>query len=238
MFSQAPELYDLIYGSFKDYKGECERIAGMLHSAVPEARTVLDVACGTGEHARYLTLEHGYTVSGLDIEPAFVELARGKLPDATFWQGDMADFDLGIRFDAVLCLFSSIGYLCTIEGVERALRCFLRHLEPGGAVVVEPWFEPGAWTPGRVYLHTGESGDVRTVRMSHSTVVGRVSTLEFHYLIGSADGIEHRTESHDLGLFTRAEMVECFRRAGFDDVDFDPEGLTGRGMYVARTSPY
>jgi ubiquinone/menaquinone biosynthesis C-methylase UbiE len=234
MFSEAPELYDLIYGSFKDYRSEADKIAEVLSTVAPEARSVLDVACGTGEHARYLTGEHGYRVHGIDIEPGFVAIARAKLPQGRFWHADMAGFDLDARFDVVLCLFSSIGYLRDLEQVQRALVCFRRHLEPDGVLLVEPWFEPDAWAPGRVYVQTADSDDVRVIRMSHSEVEGRISKLEFHYLIGTAEGIDHRVERHELGLFTTAETLECFRRAGFSDVAHDSAGLTGRGMFVAR----
>jgi len=71
--------------------------------------------------------------------------------------------------------------------------------------------------------------------MSHSSVRGHVSVLRFHYLIGTPEGVEHREETHELGLFTRDEILSSFAEAGFDSVDYDPEGLIGRGMYVART---
>jgi dTDP-3-amino-3,6-dideoxy-alpha-D-glucopyranose N,N-dimethyltransferase/dTDP-3-amino-3,4,6-trideoxy-alpha-D-glucopyranose N,N-dimethyltransferase/N-dimethyltransferase len=70
--------------------------------------------------------------------------------------------------------------------------------------------------------------------MSHSTVEGRISRLEFHYLIGSGDGIDHRTEHHELALFETGELVDAFERAGSASVEHDPEGLTGRGLLVAR----
>lgn len=234
MFSETPELYDVIYGSFKDYQAEAANVARLLRARAPDARTILDVACGTGEHARYLAEDHGYAVHGLDIEPAFVELARRKVPSATFWRADMADFALDARFDVILSLFSSIGYLCTMERVERAFRCFRRHLEPGGLLVVEPWFAPDAWSPGRVHLHTAEAEGMRVVRMSHATVDGRISRLDFHYLIGSATGIDHRREIHELGLFTVGETRQALAAAGFRDVAHDGEGLTGRGLFTAR----
>jgi len=234
MFSKTAEMYDLIYGSFKDYDGESRSIAALLQRLAPAAKTVLDVGCGTGEHALHLQRDHGYTIHGLDIEPAFIELARGKVPGARFSVGDMATFDLGARFDVVLCLFSSIGYLCELERVEQALRRFRTHLRPGGVAVVEPWFDPGEWQPGRVDVQSAEAGERRVVRMSHSAVEGRISRIWFHYLIGGPEGIEHRVEEHALGLFTREEMSGAFVRAGFADVEFDPEGLIGRGLYVAK----
>jgi SAM-dependent methyltransferase len=234
MFSEAPELYDLIYQSFKDYATEARQIADLLATEAPGAKVVLDVGCGTGEHARYLWADHGYQVDGLDLEPAFIELARAKVPQASFWHGDMADFALETRYDAIVCLFSAIGYLGSLDRVEKAFACFREHLNPAGVVIVEPWFEPEAWHPGRTYLNTVEADDLRVVRLSHSGIRDRTSIVTFHYLIGGEDGIEHRTEHHELALCTRPEMMECFARAGFGDVSYDPKGLIGRGMYVAR----
>jgi SAM-dependent methyltransferase len=237
MFSESAELYDLIYQQFKDYGEESRRVAELLRRIHPGAHRLLDVACGTGEHARILGAEHGYAVDGVDLDPEFVRIARSKNPGRTFVAADMVDFALGRSYDAVLCLFSSIGYVRTLENVRRTLACFRRHLAPGGVVVVEPWFAPDAWQAGRVYTRTVEADGVHVCRMTHSVVRDGLSVLHFHYLIGRPQGIEHRREVHELGLFTRAEMERCFVEAGLEGVEHDPDGLTGRGLFVARAAP-
>jgi hypothetical protein len=100
-------------------------------------------------------------------------------------------------------------------------------------VLVEPWFAPDAWTPGRVFVQTAESERVKVCRMSHSARRDRLSVVTFEYLIGTAEGIEHKRERHELGLFEPEEMKACFREAGFD-VEHDPAGPTGRGLYIAH----
>ncbi len=235
MFSESAELYDLIYSQLKDYPPEAERIATLIRELHPAARRLLDVACGTGEHARLLTASHGFEVDGIDLDAAMVRLAAAKVPGGDFRVADMTDFDLGRSYDAVLCLFSSIGYVRTLPNVERTLASFRRHLAPGGVIVVEPWFAPDVLEPGRVSVNTAEAEGVKVCRMAHTEVDGRMSRLRMDYLIGQADGVRHATELHELGLFTPEEMQDCFRAAGLA-ADYDPEGLTGRGLYVARAA--
>lgn len=233
MFSNSVELYDLIYSRFKDYEAEALRVAQLLRQTAPGARTILDVACGTGEHARILAGKYGFEVDGLDIEPGFVEQARRKHPGGRFFQGDLTSFDLGRRYDVVTCLFSSIGYARTLDRVTDALRCFARHLGAGGVVLVEPWFTPDVWNAGRVDCNTASAPGMEVVRMSHAAVRDSLSILMLDYLIGTASGIEHRREIHELGLFETDELLSCFDRAGLV-ADFDPVGLIGRGLYVGR----
>jgi hypothetical protein len=146
----------------------------------------------------------------------------------------MADFDLGRRYDLILCLFSSIGYVKTRERLERAARCFARHLAPEGLALVEPWFTPEAYTPGRVYLACAETEDVKISRMSTSAVRDGVSVLDFQYLVGTSDGVRHLRETHELGLFTREEMEAGLEAGGLEVEGYETEGLTGRGLYLLR----
>lgn len=234
MFSESAELYDLIYSEFKDFAAEGRKVGGMILEMAPGARTVLDVGCGTGRHAEILMKEFGLEVDGLDIHPGFLDIASERCPSGSFFLEDMADFDLGRQYDVVICLFSSIGYVRTEERLRSTARSFSRHLGPGGLALVEPWFSPDRFSPGSVHLLTVEREDLKIARMSISKVVGQISRLDFHYLVGDRDGVRHLSEIHELGLFSERQMKEAFEKAGFGQVEFDPEGLTDRGVYVAR----
>ncbi len=235
MFSASAQYYDLIYSGIKDYVAESRRIAELIRREYPSARTILDVACGTAEHARLLVQEHGFEVDGMDIDPVFVEIAHGKLAGGAIYQGDMIAFDLRKQYDVVTCLFSAIGYARTLDNVQRALTCFHQHLRPGGLIIVEPWFTPETFHPGRVTVNTAEGPGVTVCRMAHSSADGAMCLLYFEYLIGQASGIERASEVHEVGLFTTDEMRACFQSAGLQ-VDYDPEGISGRGLYVARAA--
>jgi SAM-dependent methyltransferase len=233
MFTESAALYDLIYSTFKDYPSETAALAALIRREHPRARTILDVACGTAEHARLLARDHGFEVHGLDLDSAFVQLARGKL-GGDVYQGDMTSFTLPHRYDVVQCLFSSIGYVRTLDNVRRTLERFREHLAPAGIVLVEPWFAPAAMQHGRVSINTAEADDVRVARMAHTEVDGRLSRIRFEYLIGRATGIDRATEIHELGLFTIEEQLRAFEEAGLE-ATYDPIGLDGRGLFVARS---
>jgi ubiquinone/menaquinone biosynthesis C-methylase UbiE len=234
MFTESADLYDAIY-SFKDYAAEAAQIAAVVRATHPQAHTILDVACGTGEHARHLAASHGFDVDGLDLDPGLLGVAREKHPSASFFEADMSDFALEKRYGVVQCLFSSIGYLVTLERTRRALECFRRHLRPGGVVLVEPWFPPGGLEDGRVFCFTGTHRGMAVERVSRNEIDGRISRLWFDYRVETLDGVRHASEVHELGLFTREEMATAFEEAGLR-AEFDAVGLTGRGLWVARSA--
>ena len=233
MFERSAELYDLFY-DWKDYAGEAARIRRLVEERRPGARTLLDVACGTGRHLQHLRTS--YVVEGLDLDEGLLAVARERLPDVPLHHGDMRAFDLGRRFDVVTCLFSSIGYAASLDGLESAVDAMARHLVPGGVLLVEPWFSPDAFDPehiGRAILV--ERPGFQAVRMNGSRVDGRMSMMDFHYLVARPGSVEHLTEIHALGLFADAEYRSALERVGLS-VEHDDEGLMGRGLWIG-TAP-
>ena len=170
-------------------------------------------------------------MAGLDLDEALLAVARERLPHVTFHYGDMTSFDLGRRFDAVTCLFSSIGYTLTEAKLHEAIATMARHLKPGGVLIVEPWLGPSDWIPGHLHLLTVDEPDVKLSRASVAGLEQDVSVVDFHYLVVTRAGVEYFTEHHELGLFTPEQYGDAIEAAGLDVVH-DEEGLIGRGLYV------
>jgi SAM-dependent methyltransferase len=229
VFSRSARIYDAIYASIRDYPREAAELDRLIQERRPGALTLLDVACGTGAHLEHLT---GYEVEGLDLDQKMLAVARERLPNVPFHEGDMASFDLGKRFDAVVCMFSSIGYVRTEERLRSAIGSMGRQLEPGGVLVVEPWLSPEDWLDRHVGAVFVDDPELKIARMNVGEREGNVSMFVFEYLVGTPDGIDRFSERHELGLFTVEQYLEAFRAAGLE-ADHDPEGPMGRGLYIA-----
>ena len=97
---------------------------------------VLDIACGTGRHARELS-RRGADVVGVDASARFLAQARRRAPRARFLRGDMRRLPFRAEFDAAVSLWTSFGYfrrpsddLAVLEGAARALK-------PGGRLLID-----------------------------------------------------------------------------------------------------
>lgn len=228
------EIYDRLYGHGlgKDYASEAVDLAQVIRARTPRAASVLDVACGTGEHLRHLR-ELFDEVAGLELSAPMRAAAEAKLPGVPVYAGDMRDFRLARTFDAVLCLFSSIGYARSAGELAAATAAMAAHLTAGGVLVVEPWIYPEDWRDNRVHHTVAEFDGGTVVRVGHSGRDGRTSRLLMHYLVGDAGGIEHFSDVHELTLFTAEEYAQAIRAAGGHRIEFLPGWTPGRGRIVA-----
>ncbi|WP_101948167.1 bifunctional 2-polyprenyl-6-hydroxyphenol methylase/3-demethylubiquinol 3-O-methyltransferase UbiG [Mycobacterium sp. 3519A] len=232
MFIKSAPFYDALYG-FVDYSAAVERLREVIQANAPHAATLLDVGCGTGRHLRHF--QKFYDVEGLDLNGLLLETARERCPDVRFHEASMLDFSLPRRFDVVTCLFSAVGYVQTVENMRRAIANMARHVERGGLLIVEPWFEPDRYWTGTITANHVDRPDMKICWMYTSKRDGQLSVLDIHYLVGTPDRVEHFEEQHRIGLFTREEHMSAMTEAGLD-VIFDPEGPFKRGLYVGRAS--
>jgi SAM-dependent methyltransferase len=233
VFTRSADIYDAVYW-FKDYAAEADRVHELIEARTPGASSLLDVACGTGKHLEQLC--RWYEVQGLDLNDYFVAIARDRLGRrAHIHLADMTSFDLGRVFDAVTCLFSSIGYVLTEERLDAAVAAMARHLKPGGTLILEPWITPENWIVGRPHLLTVDEPELKIARTTVAGREGGLSILEFDYLVATPEGTRHFTERHEAALFADEQYRQALERAGLS-VDFDREGLTGRGLYLGRAA--
>ena len=231
MFEATAPYYDAFYDALdKDYEEEAAKVLRLVRRHNRNARTLLDVACGTGRHLEAFarTLE----CAGTDIDGEMLGIAAQRCPGATLVLADMTTLDLGRTFDVVTCLFSSIAYTRSLAELRTTVRRLTSHLADRGVLVVEPWFVPGEWHDGHIGVLVADIDEShRAVRVSRSGRRRNMSVLDFDYLIADKRGTRHVQERHELRLYEWDDYLDAFERAGLKTT-VDDYGLFGRGLIL------
>jgi SAM-dependent methyltransferase len=221
------ETYLRTYMPFLDERAEDEALAAVALAGVTTGAEVLDCPCGFGRHALVLARD-GYRVTGVDrseVQLAEAERRRGDAEWPWLVRADYRELPFAdASFDAVLNLFTSLGYLDR-EGDVGVLGELRRVLRPRGALVVETMhrdrlarlFTPRVWDPlpdGAVFLQEREC----------DWAAGEIST---RHVIVTPEGeqIERRFVHH---AYTTTEWVAMLREAGFGSIECF-NGLEGEG---------
>ena len=228
MYGRLAHFYDTIHAA-KDYAAESAQLHAVIQQSCPGAASLLDVACGTGEHLA--RLQAYYRVAGVDLSQDMLAVARKRNPDVPLHQGDLVDFAVGQRFDVVVCLGSAIGYTKTVEKLNQAVANMARHVRPGGVLAIYSWILPEAWRPGTIHADFVDEPNLKIARMNVSETLDRVSVMDFHFLVGTPEGVEHFVDRHELGLFAHEEYVAACLQAGLSMVQA-PQWSEDRRLYV------
>ena len=204
------QFYDLenSWGADFDF---CARLAA-------EARSVLDLGCGTGQLAAGLA--DICTVTAVDPAATMLEVARQRPGgDRVTWiEADARDLRLDRRFDLVLLTGHAYQVFLTPEDQAAALRTIALHLTPRGRFVfdsrnpaAEAWRN---WTPerSRRQLAHPTLGQVEAWNDASPDAASGIVTYETHYRI-LASG-KQLTATSQIRFTSKDELEELIAEAG------------------------
>jgi SAM-dependent methyltransferase len=217
-----------------------------------QGRRLLDVGCGTGKSFLPL-LPRGWQVTGCDISPSMVELAREKAGDAVRLEiADMRDLPRFGEFDLVWALDDAINYLLSAEELEQALVGMRKNLAPAGLLLfdVNELLAYRTFFAETVIVERGGWKLVWTGEAAADVAPGSIceSTLEAIPLEAAGDGAEASTMRHRQRHFPEAEVLATLERAGLECLNVYGHGLDGiprqpldesihtKAIYVARAA--
>jgi SAM-dependent methyltransferase len=176
---------------------------------------VLDLACGSGDHARRLA-KRGLDVLGVDIAPSLIAHCRERateegLTTVRFEQGDMRELAYEGKFDAVLLLSGSFGFFDEAANQEVLAR-MARALTPGGRMLIDV-FDPARMVvrpTRRSWSHYGGGYSLRTTWWEPETC-----TYVSEFLFIDADGVLNTAaEPERIRVYSLPEWRELCRRVG------------------------
>ena len=224
-------LQDAHY-AHRDYTAEATTLVRLLGQIRPDAQTLLDIACGTGQHLKHL--RNRYDVAGLDLDERVLADAAKDLPGVPLHHADMTSFDLGRTFDVVMSLFTGTGYLLTTDRLRNAIVAMASHLEHEGVLLVEPWLTPSTFRDNELVHGVYDSADLKVSWMYVQRRRDDVSVYDMNFQVGTVeDGVATFSRHEEIALFTMEEYIEAFRSASLHVLHV-AERPWGYGLYVAR----
>ncbi|MDA3884630.1 MAG: class I SAM-dependent methyltransferase [Candidatus Delongbacteria bacterium] len=231
LYKDLAKYYDLIY-TWKDYEKETATLIKLIEKyKLSKNSDLLEAACGTGNHLVHL--QDKYKCSGFDLNQGSLDIAKAKLPKIKLIKADMTDFDLKKKYDIIVCLFSSIGYVKTYSNLKKAITCFSKHLKLGGVLIIEPWFSKEDFNIGSPHISVYEDNNIKISRASVSKIRGNLSVLDMHYLIAERDKeVTHFVDRHLMGMFDKTRFLNIMKRSGLRSKFLKNGLMKDRGLYI------
>lgn len=109
---------------------------------IPAGAAILDLCCGTGQLANYLS-EEGYKVTGIDGSDEMLKYARENAPGVDFMCDDARTFSLSPSFHLVTSFFDSLNHVMSIQELMAVFRNVYSCLLGEGLFIFDLNLEPG-----------------------------------------------------------------------------------------------
>lgn len=252
VFGNYSRYYDLLYRD-KNYQGEAQFIDQLIQNYYPKSQSILELGCGTGNHAILLAKE-GYSIHGIDLSEEMLQQARDRLSGISshlasrlsFSSGDIRKTRLNQKFDVVLSLFHVISYQTTNEDLQAAFATVKEHLKPGGIFIFDCWYGPAVLSePPAVRVKRLENEEIQIIRIAEPLMFANDNLVDVNYQVFIKDKksgvVDELQETHRMRYLFQPEIKLLLNQLNLNVVDYKewmtgntPSGKTWGVYFVAQ----
>jgi SAM-dependent methyltransferase len=191
----------------------------------PEAKTWLDLCCGTGSLLS-LVCDAGFDTVGVDRSSCQLKYAKQNAPRARLVLADIRELSLDGKVDVVTCMFDSLNYLTSSKDLKKVFRSVYLHLNRNGLFVFDMNTFEGLqdlWCRTSAIRETNRLTLVET-SFDAKKALGRCSLTGF---IQQGRVYRRFEETHIERGYHAAEIEDLLDQSGFGFKKFD-------GNYLSR----
>jgi SAM-dependent methyltransferase len=227
---------DFVRASWKVSEEQIKREVTFVEESLGVAAggIVLDLGCGSGQHAVELA-SRGYAVVGYDLSlyqlALAADVAQERSQKINFLQGDMREMAFEEMFDGIFCWNTSFGYFEEDKNFSVAERVF-RALRPGGMFLIDVMNRDfvAANTPSSVWFE----GDA-CVCMDDAVIDYFTSRLRVKRSVILDDG-RTRECTYSVRLYSFHELGKLLHEVGFRVTEVSGHPATP-GVFLGQSSP-
>ena len=230
-FQLYSKYYDLLYRD-KDYQTETDYVSQTILKYNPDVKTILELGCGSGSHAKYL-VNSGFEVTGIERSSDMVNAAEQKnISGFNIVESDISAFQLSKKFDAAVSLFHVVDYLTDNESLHNCFKLTNQHLEDGGIFLFDIWYSPAVYMQGpETRIKRMENEDIQITRIAESVMKTEANVVEVSFEVLIKDKKNGRVvvlnEVHPMRHFSIPEIELLAYQTGFKIIKTE-EFLSGK----------
>jgi SAM-dependent methyltransferase len=208
-------VYDVVM-EHVEYDVWAQYIDQLIRRHLPDAKTVLELGCGTGSLAFELQPLGPYRYHGIDSAAPMVHVAREKAEmfggEVGFDVGDFTNFRVEPPVDVAVLLYDGVNYLLEEEALRSLFHCAAAAVRQGGLFILDQSTPANSLNNADFFEDEGEEEDFRYVRRSTYDRNARLHTTSFEIEL---DG-EHYRETHLQRAYDKADMESFISDSPFD----------------------
>lgn len=227
-YGKYASVYDVLY-SDKPYKAEAQFIDDCFHRyGDHQINKILELACGTGSHALELKRK-GYEIIATDYSEEMIKCAKQKAnavkSKIDFRVQDMRSVNLPEHpFDAIICLFDSIGYITSNEDLNKTFAGISDYLRMDGLFIFEFWHAAAMlrhYEPIRTRYQKTECGNLLRISETELDYLNQIASVHYtiYELLNNGTFTSHN-ETHRNRFFLIQEMANFLSANGLTPIKF------------------
>lgn len=219
-YSGFAEVYDFLMKDV-DYDGWVDYIEEVFQRTGAKPKTILDLACGTGNITNRLARK-GYDMVGVDISCEMLIFAKDKSYDlgldVKYFNQDMRELDFSKKVDSIICMCDGFNYILEEKDLLSVFKNVHYLLKDDGLFIfdISSYYKIAEILGNNVYGENYE--DVSYIWHNYFDEETNICELDLTIFKREKELFRRHQECHFQRAYTREEIYNLLGKAGFESI--------------------